>query len=181
MCRKAIKRDLFSKVDYSSYYHIRRGEDLLQSLDVLKQSRRVAFAPVELYNYTINPTSVTHTVSYENYNPEATVNEKVLQFLREEDIFNIDDYVEYKTACIESMMTDVIMILSFKTRFGNKRRLLNELRESSYCNDFLCVGKRNLSTLGKRKLLYKLFEKKRYFSLHIVSSIYFTIKNTAKK
>ena len=43
MCRKATKASVFGGVDYEPYYHIRLGEDDLQSLEIWKESDKVTF------------------------------------------------------------------------------------------------------------------------------------------
>ena len=100
LCRKAVKRSVFKRVDYSSYYHISRGEDLLQSIDVLENSTSVVFIKDRLYNYTLNPNSITEAVKYESYELSFEVRQEVLNFLKTQMVFEEQDWRDYRTYCL---------------------------------------------------------------------------------
>ena len=51
ICRKAVKRELLGKVDYSNLYHISIGEDALQSLEIYKNCQAILTIKDCLYNY----------------------------------------------------------------------------------------------------------------------------------
>ena len=60
LCRKCAKASCFDGRDHSRYYHIKRGEDLLQSLEILENAGSFLFIPETLYCYRVNPASITH-------------------------------------------------------------------------------------------------------------------------
>lgn len=61
LCTKCCKRELFDvDADYSQYYTLQNGEDLLQSLPVLYQANSFYYLDEALYQYRINMTSITH-------------------------------------------------------------------------------------------------------------------------
>lgn len=160
MCCRAVHSDLCKKKDYSGWYHLRHGEDLLQSIDILKNCTSVTFLNRPLYNYTYNPDSVTSTRGYENYRVDFTLREIVLDFLRQENVFTEADFCQYRTACIRMMLQHVKQIGRFQTSGGNKRKLLEQIRSKAYYKDFLTAGDYESKKLGKDAILFFLLKKK---------------------
>lgn len=61
LCIKCCRRELFDvDTDYSGYYSIRNGEDLIQSLPVLYRGDTFYYLTDELYLYRLHAASVTH-------------------------------------------------------------------------------------------------------------------------
>lgn len=59
---KCCKYELFDVgADYSQYYSIQNGEDLIQSLPVLYKANTFYYLHEPLYLYRVNTTSITHT------------------------------------------------------------------------------------------------------------------------
>lgn len=72
---KCSRYDLFDvEQDYSQYYAIQNGEDLLQSLPVVYRAKSVYFLKEALYGYRTNNASITHNYQRFQY--------KTLDFLR---------------------------------------------------------------------------------------------------
>ena len=160
MCSRAVPAELCRKKDYSGWYHLRHGEDLLQGIDILKNCSKVTFLNRALYNYTYNPTSVTSTRGFENYHVDFTLREIVLDFLQKEDVFTQEGYCQYRTACIRMMLREVKRIGRFQTSGKNKRALLAEVRKQDYYRNFLVSGDYDKKKLGKDELLFSLLKKK---------------------
>ena len=65
---KCCKMKLFDvDADYSRYYTIQNGEDLVQSLPVLYQAKTFYYLAEELYQYRVNTASITHVYQKKQY------------------------------------------------------------------------------------------------------------------
>ena len=158
--RKAIRADLIPEKDYTKYYKFFHAEDLLRSIDMYKAVSKVYFLQESLYNYTINPNSITQTVDASNYKVDFTIREKVLEFLREEDIFTEEDWREYRGFCV-SLITDAAKTIgSFTVSGKRKRELYDKIAASDFYRQSL-KGK-TFKSGRKTRLLFGAFEKRMY-------------------
>ncbi len=53
--------------DYRNLYHIKNGEDLLQTIPVIEKAESFYYLKKELYEYRVNPKSITKTYNYKRY------------------------------------------------------------------------------------------------------------------
>ena len=183
LCRKAVKRNLLSNDDYSSFYRIQHGEDLLQSIEIFKSAEKVLFLPEHLYNYRVNPTSITHTVSYKKYQVNFTVREKVLDFLRGENVWQEKDYANYWAYCVSLFVAEVLMVANFDTDCKTIKSFLKEIANTEYYLNFISSNKYkcNKKRLSKKEnLIYSFFEKKYYSLLLFIVKLNKNIKRTKK-
>lgn len=141
LCRKAVRAELYRGEDYSRFFHISRGEDLLQSIAIYQKAESVTFLPERLYNYRINPKSVTHSVRYENYSSNFTALEMVWDFLKREGVFTEKDFADYRDCCLKLLADEAILILRFRTTLKNRLRLLKEIRQTAYYRTYLAKYK----------------------------------------
>ena len=162
LCRKAVRSTLFTGTDFSPYYDISYGEDLLQSIEIVKNSTSTAFIPDILYNYRVNPNSMTQTVDYNHYSVDFTVRQKIIDFLREENVWTKEDFDEYRGYCAKLICDTVCSIGSSDIPKEKKTALFNEIKQSKYYSEFVGHGSYPARALGKKKLLYRLFVKGRY-------------------
>lgn len=165
---KAIKRNLLSDENFSSYYHIRFAEDLLQSIGIYQKAEKVLFLPRNFYNYRVNPSSVTHTLDHKKYRVNFTVREKVLEFLRGENVWQEEDYANYWAYCVSLFVAEVLMVANFDTDYKTIRAFFDEMSKTDYYLNFLASnkyneGKKKLSK--KEKLFYFLFRSNQYWLL----------------
>lgn len=74
LCKKICRRTLFDlDADYSEYYKIRSGEDLLQTLPIIYAANKFYYLNKALYIYRMNPQSVTHIFKKDDYKALNTV------------------------------------------------------------------------------------------------------------
>jgi len=175
MCCRAVPAELCKKKDYSGWYHLRHGEDLLQSIDILRRCSKVTFLNRALYNYTYNPGSVTSTRDYSNYHVDFTLRQILLDFLKEENVFTEADYTEYRTACIMLMLREVKRISRFPSG-SQKRALLEEIRQQDYYRNFLIAGSYDSGKLGKDDMLFSLLRKKQDGMLLMILKLWALLK-----
>ena len=176
VCRKAIKLTLLTDTDYSMYYHISHGEDLLQSIVYYKVSKRVYFLNESLYNYTINPESITQTVTEKNFQINFEVRLKVWEFLKSEDVFTEEDWNKYTSYCIDLLVEVIKIILDFKIKADRKYQYFDEIKASEYFNK--CIKNRpyDRKYLKYKALIYQLFVKRLYWLLLVIGKIYHILR-----
>ena len=68
LCKKICRRTLFDlDTDYSDYYKIRNGEDLLQTVPIVYRANKFYYLDKALYIYRMNPQSITHQYNISEY------------------------------------------------------------------------------------------------------------------
>lgn len=171
LCRKAVKASIFHNIDYSPYYHLCCGEDLLQSLEIFKYSRIIAFIPDVLYEYRMNPASISYSPA--NMIVDYTIRKKVLKFLINEAVFTEDDYDRYRDFCISVVIDDFIKFSTTHKSYSNIIKKFTDIRNDSYYQDFLKKGITNRKTIGKKSILFDLFtHNKNILLIALVRSFY---------
>ena len=160
--RKAVKRSVFVGWDYSPYFHISMGEDLLQSLEIYKNANDFLFVNDCLYRYTLNSDSITQRYMKSNYRPDFTVQKKVLEFLETENIFSKEDFDEFRDYNIKLLIHELISISINFGDFKKQKEFFKIIQDSDYYKLFLSKKLKKPSTLGKRKYIYYLFKKNQY-------------------
>ena len=169
LCRKAISSTLLSNLDYSKYFNIAMGEDLLQSLEYYKNSNRVCFLNESLYNYEVNPQSITHSVSGKNYKVDFTVRQLVFKLLDDEGVFTQEDYCRFRTFCLKDLINQIINICIFNINYSQKIKLFEEIKATDYFCHYILGKSYDRKQLGDLLFVYRLFLFKKYRLLMIVA------------
>lgn len=139
--RKAVRSDILKDIDYSDYYNIQYGEDLVQSIDIYKRCKNITFIPDILYVYTFNPQSMMNTkqMMFDAY-ADYTIDQMVLNFLKKENVFTKQDYFEYRKYNLWTLDCMIRDAITSHLPESNKRRFFDKIRKNAYYNDFL-LGK----------------------------------------
>ena len=156
LCRKAVKATVFHGIDYSPYYHLNYSEDLLQSLEIYKYSKTIAFIPDVLYEYRMNPTSITHNSDKRII--DYTIRKKTLEFLINEAVFTKDDYDQYRDFCIGMVTGDLIRLSMIHKNYSYIIKKMTDIRNDSYYQDFLKIGITNRKMIGVKSVIFNLFK-----------------------
>lgn len=175
--RKAVSVSLLPDADYTDYYYISHAEDLIQSIWYYKHSKKVYFINDSLYNYTINPSSITQSVTEKNFKVDFTVRQMVYEFLLSENVFTRDDWIHYRGTCANIIADMVKKIIKFSISNKEKKRLFSEMHSSEYFLKYLNSQDYDGKVLGKRKILYVLFKKQIYLPLYLMGIVYRFLKN----
>lgn len=133
LCLKAISIVLINDLDYSSYYHIRHGEDLLQSLHYYKCCEKVAFVDSVLYNYTINENSVTQSVDVSDYHFNTEVRSFVWDFLQRENVWDQKELQKYAIKMQGLIEGEIREISNFNISVEKKIELFKIIESDEYC------------------------------------------------
>ena len=137
MCLKAFKRELIPNFDDASYFKVRYGEDLIQSVDILNRANTVLFVPDILYNYRVNLQSVSHNLRNRIYYPGNDARLFVYDFLNREKIFLPEDWAEYGRFCSTLFFGKFVEIFNLNLTIREKISLLKQERNSRYYKDFI--------------------------------------------
>lgn len=143
LCLKCISADLLRDIDYSQFFHIRHGEDLLQSINYYKQCRSVSFIDSVLYNYTVNPESITHTVNIGSLSINGTVRSLVWDFLKGEGVWTEDDFSEYAGKMLGNLSQHIVKIACFPTSYSKKSQMYEAIRNNPYFSTLLKYPSKN--------------------------------------
>ncbi len=157
MSLKAFKKQLLPKSDYSFFYKLRMAEDLVQTVGIIKNSKKVVFVPEILYNYRINPKSVTENVCVNNYDVDDIARMFVYDFLKKENVFFDKDWSRYGSFCCDLFFNDLIRISHFPNSIQDRIFLLKKKRESTYYIKFISLYS---PSRFFRKICMRVFDKK---------------------
>ena len=73
LCRKCVRASCFDGRDFSPWFHISRGEDLIQSTEILENARSFYLLPEEYYLYRFNRASITRSIRFDGYRADFTL------------------------------------------------------------------------------------------------------------
>lgn len=172
LCIKAIKRSLFGNYDYSKYRHIRYGEDLLQTIDIIKQNPKTAITDDKLYYYRTAPTSLTHSLNLERLVSDVMfVRNVAFDYLVDLNILDDDEklyFIGYSIRMVANCAADVVRS---KRTYSDKKLLLNKIKESDYYKKISMLKEYNKKALGNKRIVWFLFERNFYRSLNLMFKI----------
>lgn len=176
VCRKAVSVNLLSDTDYSEFFHISHAEDLMQSIWYYKHCKNVYFLNESLYNYTINPSSITQSVTEKNFQVDFTVRQKVYEFLLSENVFTKEDWIRYRGTCADIVTGMVKLIIQFPVSNGQKKQYFSDMHSSKYFLKYMKKQKYDKKVLGSSCILYVLFKYRIYLPLYAIGILYRTIR-----
>lgn len=158
MCTKAISVKLYSDVDYEDFYHVRHGEDLVQSLSYLKNSNKVLFLNEALYNYRVNLNSVSNKINCDNYDFGSKVREYVWQFIKSEAVWTEEDFEEYALFCKRLLIRKINTVAKFNVSLKKRRDMMSQMRHNAYYSQLL-------ESYGGNGIVLFLFQQEQYLFL----------------
>lgn len=164
--RKCARAGCFDGRDFTPWFHISRGEDLLQSTEILENAQSFLFLRDELYLYRYNSASITHTVRFDGYRADFTLDRFVYDWLRRLDFFEEEDYTRYRNRLLDFLVVEIKRICR-GAEGEDRRAALESIREEPFYRDFLSTGYRGGG--GARRLLNRaaigLLNRRRYDAL----------------
>jgi len=171
--RKAVKTSVFKGVDYSPYYHIQLLEDELQSLEILEGSNSVGFIDDRLYNYRINPNSITQTIKMKDEMDSFIIRMKILDFFKTQNVFKEEDYIDYGTNCLIIFCANAVAIGASADSFQNKLKNIQRIKKDELYRTVINTGMYDIKKTGiKTKVVWALLSKNRYRLLFLMSALY---------
>ena len=140
LCRKCVKRSCFDGRDFSPYFHISSGEDRLQSLEILENAGSFLFIRDQLYFYRVNSGSITHTINYDGYKADFTVEELSLNTAKKLNVLSEADFDRMRNFALDALVVESKRLSRFCSDKANSVAGLKSIRESGYYKDFLAKG-----------------------------------------
>lgn len=148
LCRKAVRAGLFADApDYSRWYKMTTGEDLIRSLHLFEACSKAAFIPDRLYEYVKNTESMRHQISFsaEDNRRMIFLRELVLHFLIRQHVFTEKDFQDFRLFCVLMLWRyNILSIAGSNNSSQVNKRLLNEIRNSFLYKNFLRKGRFSL-------------------------------------
>lgn len=181
LCRKAVKRELINKKDFSKYFSVDHGEDLIQSIDIYKNSEKVLLIPECLYIYRMHPNSMIHSQRFENFDLNFTVQKAVLDFLKSEDVFEKEDYECHGIDTINHFATTLVWICSLDDPIKLRKQYLKKVSSSDYIKDYLFNLKYDFNRLGLKSVVFYLFKHRHYTLLLSLTDMMIAIRGNEEK
>ena len=145
--RKCVKASCFDGRDYSAWYHIKNGEDLVQSIEIVENARSVVFITEMLYRYRFNPTSITHSNKFDDYRADYEVGEIEYAFLRSADVLTEEDINRLRNNSLDGMAVEIKRICRYASTREHKYNAISSIRESRFYGEFLEKGYRHAAPL----------------------------------
>ena len=152
LCRKCVRASCFDGRDHSASYHIKNGEDCVQTIEIIENARSVVFIPELLYRYRYNSTSITHSNEFDNYSADFEVSEIVLGFLRHAGVLTEEDMDRLRNKELDEMAVEIKRICRYASTREHKRSAIASIRESSFYGEFLEAGYRPAAPLPGQQL-----------------------------
>lgn len=132
ICRKCVSLSGLGGGDYSRFYGVSMGEDLLQSIPIYKNCKKMAFIPDRLYNYRMNTSSITMADDPAKYEINSAVRAEVRSFLQGENVWNDGDWEDYGAFMRGELDGIIRRILSFRVPYRRTRDMLRRVAEDPY-------------------------------------------------
>lgn len=182
VCRKCTRRACFDDRDYSEYYRIRFGEDLIYSAEIMENAESFLFIEDALYNYNFNTSSVTHTIDYDGRAPDSSAQRYVLSMLERTGVFEKEDYDRLRNRYLDM---EVIELRRLARRCSSKSAAcaaMERLHNDPLYAGFLSAGYRKTPRLpwqteagALNRILYRvtiaLFKGRRYRAIILLDTL----------
>lgn len=181
VCGKAIRVSLLENNSYEEYGDVQYGEDLIQSIEYYKKSNRVFFYNESLYNYTINPNSMTQTINDKPYSVDFRVRQRVIEFLIQERVFDEQDWKQYRTFCMWLVADMLRTICLLNVRLAEKVKLVKEMRFSEYYCMYLHNKEYNKLNDWWSYFSCLLFSRKQFIVIAVMGSLYKKMREIRNK
>lgn len=177
ICRKVFRREIVSEYDYTQFYFMKHGEDLLQSLNILKNSNTTLFLPDCLYRYRINQTSITHTDEKHNIQIDYSLFKTVFDFLKKEEVLDCTDYQILNDRVVNSTVHDINKICRSQIPNSEKKEFFDTIRRDEFFQKHINHAKYSRKQLGiKKSIEFELFKNHFDWLIIILQNIRWKLK-----
>lgn len=170
---KTVKRKIIDvERDYSCFYKYNYGEDLLQSIPIIKKASKIYYLDKELYDYRLM-SGMTNKYSDKYYKSYKAVYNEMKKQLKNEKIINFEDKLSYYLVKVAYGAITQIKYAS-QLNVANIEYIFND---NDFKKSWNMVRKSKVVHLGiKEKLILALASKQRYNLIWIILKIKEKIK-----
>lgn len=171
LCRKAVRTEmLFFEIE-DHIKSIQMGEDLLQSLEIYKQSPRTLIVPDILYRYRVNLGSITQTFNLKRFTDELFSRYHAINLITELSIWEDNDFNRFFDNSLVVIQWDIRHILmespSRRDTLNNLMHIYEHPFVQSYC----------LEKISKKSSIWLRQFSKKHFRILCYLHKLSTIKN----
>lgn len=162
LCRKCVKAACFDGRDYTPYFHIQQGEDLVRSLEIYENAKSFLFMQNVFYYYRCNFSSIQNSMNCDKLEADNTIELMVDALLEKTGVFEKEDYDR-----LRNRRLDVLAIsLRKRARECSSRKIaverMKKVRDNPYYSDMTETGYRKVECYpgqGKaavRKMIFRI-------------------------
>lgn len=150
---KAFKRKLFDKNEFIHYSDL-YGEDVLISMHLIHNAKRIGYRDLILYNYRNSDNGLGRNFKLKTLDDTETVRKEVYSFLNRNNLFNANIQTKFYTSYIKSTLRN-IRLLSGSYPFN--KEMIHRIK-SIKMSDFFIQSKSLLSIhdLSKGDQIYHI-------------------------
>ena len=168
LCRKCVRASCFDGRDFSPWFHISRGEDLIQSTEILENARSFYLLPEEFYLYRFNRASITRSVRFDGYRADFTLERFFRDWLKGLDLLEEADFDRCRDAMLDRLVIELKRICRWGEDRENARAAFDSILDDGFYREFLVQGYSGADS-GLRRTLNRvvigLLNKRRYAAL----------------
>ena len=145
LCRKCVRASCFDGRDYSPWFSLRLGEDLLQSMEILENAGSFFFMQEALYCYRLNETSITHDIERRAARLDFRVDEYVDASLKRIGLFTAEDYDRLRNHRLHILVIALKRLCRFSSDREQAIRSLEAVPDAPFYRESLSPGFRRVS------------------------------------
>jgi hypothetical protein len=168
---KAVRSAIVDSDNDYSGHKIKHAEDLLQSLPLIYRAKKIVYIDRALYNYRMNPESITNLPNVNEFIDISIVREKLLEYLKLLGYDTESNIRLFNIFYCTSMIGCISTIISSKLAKTKKMELLSEMHKIP-----LFINALNNVNYGDFSIKYipalYLFKNHYYNSLFFLGGIY---------
>lgn len=129
---KAFKRNIFTfdMLEDNKFLSIRHGEDLLQSISLVYNAKKIGYIDVTLYNYRTNPTSVSNNFTMKILEDITLVRSILLRYMK---LLNFDSLINREKLYnfyIKALLKNMYVISYDNEKSKDKKKFLRYLKRN---------------------------------------------------
>lgn len=172
---KAVNSNIIDNIDYTKYKRIKYAEDLLQSLLLLCNARKILYLDKAMYNYRMNPASMTHKFNVRSIKDITIVRGVVLKYM-ELLAMNENKYLKlFYQNYVNGVLSYLSDLSNSNLNILKKIKIMTQIKNILLYRKALSFIKMKNFTMCQ-KIRFFLFEKKYYHLLIIYENIITRIK-----
>ncbi len=163
MCRKCTHASCFDGRDLSDCYHVRRGEDRIQTEQILENAKNFLFVPEAPYFYRVNPGSVTQERKMDGYVPLHIMELRSIRQVERLGVFTDEDFDRWRNHRLDAQVILLKRLSRFCSNNREAAKAMAKVRNDSFYRKYLIQGYRKCSDIpgitisrGLRRSMNKL-------------------------
>lgn len=133
LCVKCCKYELFDiETDYSDYYKIQNGEDLIQSLPVLYAANSFYYLDEPLYQYRVNTASVSHVYQKGQYRTISIVRPLLYEYIVKIGLDTPQNRIAFYNTYLNSLWKELVAMYNGISSVEERNAALDELHSYEF-------------------------------------------------